>query len=62
MSGYIVIDAGYTISHIPQNTGGAVGVLINDRIKLVARLETVNNAMSFASMEMIIVCICKVGS
>ena len=46
---------GYTLHHIPRNsgrTGGGVGVLINDRIKLVARLESINNSMSFESMEM----------
>ena len=48
---------GYTLHHVPRNsgsTGGGVGVLINDRVKLVTRLETVNSAMSFESMEMII--------
>ena len=45
------------IHHVPRNsgsTGGGVGVLINDRVKLVTRLETVNSAVSFESMEMII--------
>ena len=32
------------------STGGGVGVLINDRVKL----ETVNSAVSFKNMEMII--------
>ena len=48
---------GYTLHHVPMNsgsTGGGVGVLINDRVKLVTRLETVNSAVSFESMEMII--------
>ena len=48
---------GYTLHHVPRNsgsTGGGVGVLINDRVKLVTRLETVNSAVSFESMEMII--------
>ena len=31
-----------------------MGVLINDRVKLVTRLEPINNAVSFESMEMII--------
>ena len=31
-----------------------VGVLINDRVKLVTRLEPINNAVSFESMEIII--------
>ena len=47
---------GYTLHHVPRNsvsTGGGVGV-INDRVKLVTRLETVNSAVSFESMEMII--------
>ena len=41
---------GYTLHHVPSNsgsTGCGVGVLINDRIKLVTRLETVNSAVSF---------------
>ena len=44
-------------NHVHRNsgsTGGGVGVLINDRIKLVTRLETVTSAVSFESMEMII--------
>ena len=48
---------GYTLHHVPRNsgrTGGGVGVLINDRVKLVTRLEPINNAVSFESMEMII--------
>ena len=48
---------GFTLHHVPQNsgrTGGGVGVLINDRVKLVTRLEPINNAVSFESMEMII--------
>ena len=48
---------GYTLHHVPRNsgsTGGGVGVLINDRVKLVTRLETVNSAVSFESMEMVI--------
>ena len=50
-------NQGYTLHHVPRNsgsTGGGVGVLINDRVKLVTRLETVNSAVSFESMEMII--------
>ena len=31
-----------------------MGVLINDRVKLVTRLEPINNTVSFESMEMII--------
>ena len=48
---------GYTLHHVPRNsgsTGGGVGVLINDRVKLVTQLEIVNCAVSFESMEMII--------
>ena len=48
---------GYTLHHVPRNSGstdGGVGVLINDRVKLVTRLETVNSAVPFKSMEMII--------
>ena len=48
---------GNTLHHVPRNygsTGGDVGVLINDIVKLVTRLETVNSAVSFESMEMII--------
>ena len=48
---------GYTLHHVPRNsgsTGGGVGVLINDRVKLVTRLETVNSAVSFESMKMVI--------
>ena len=48
---------GYMLHHVPRNsgsTGGGVGVLINDRVKLVTRLETVNSAVSFESMEMVI--------
>ena len=47
----------FTLHHVPQNsgrTGGGVGVLINDRVKLVTRLEPINKAVSFESMEMII--------
>ena len=35
---------GYTLHHVPRNsgrTGSGVGVLINDRVKLVARLEPI---------------------
>ena len=32
-----------------------MGILINDRVKLVTRLEPINNAVSFESMEMIII-------
>ena len=42
---------------VPLNsgcTGGGVGVLINDRVKLVTRLESINKAVSFESIEMII--------
>ena len=49
---------GYTLHHVPRNsgsTGGGVGVLINDRVKLVTRLDTLNTAVSFESMEMIII-------
>ena len=49
---------GYTVHHVPMNSGsngGGVGVLIDDRVKLVTRLETVNSAVSFESMEMIII-------
>ena len=48
---------GYTVRHVPGNsgsTGGGVGVLINYIVKFVTRLETVNSAVSFESMEMII--------
>ena len=48
---------GYTLHHVPRNsgsTGGGVGVFINDRVKLVTRLETVNSVVSFESMEMVI--------
>ena len=48
---------GVTLHHVPRNsgrTGGGVGVLINDRVKLVTRLEPINKAVSFESMEMII--------
>ena len=48
---------GFTLHHVPRNsgrTGGGVGVLINDRVKPVTRLEPINNAVSFESMEMII--------
>ena len=49
---------GYTLHHVPRTSGstggGGVGVLINDRVKLVTRLETVNSAVSFESMEMIV--------
>ena len=31
-----------------------MGVLTNDRVKLVTRLESINNAVSFESMEIII--------
>ena len=47
----------FTLHHVPRNSGrigGGVGVLINDRVKLVTRLEPINNAVSFESMEMII--------
>ena len=47
---------GFTLHHVPRNsgrTGGGVGVLINDRVKLVTRLEPINKAVSFESMEMI---------
>ena len=48
---------GYTLHHVPMNygsTGGGVGVLINDIVKLVTRLETVNSVVSFESRVMII--------
>ena len=48
---------GVTLHHVPRNsgrTGGGVGVLINDRVKLVTRLEPINKAVSFESMAMII--------
>ena len=48
---------GYTLHHVPRNsgrTGGGVCVLINDRVKLVTRLEPINNAVSIESMGMII--------
>ena len=47
----------HTLHHVPRNygrTGGGVGVRINDRVKLVTRLEPINNAVSFESMDMII--------
>ena len=47
---------GLTLHHLPRNsgrTGGGVGILIND-VKLVTRLEPINKAVSFESMEMII--------
>ena len=40
---------GYTLHHGPRNsgcTGGGVGE-IKDRVKLVTRLEPINNAVSF---------------
>ena len=52
------LNHGYTLHHVPSNsgsTGGGVGVFINDRVKLVTRLETVNSAVSFESMEIIII-------
>ena len=48
---------GFTLHHVPRNsgcTGGGVCVLINDRVKLVTRLEPINKAVSLESMEMII--------
>ena len=51
------LNHGYTLHHVPMNsgiTGCGVGVLINDRVKLVTQLEVVNSAVSFESMEMII--------
>ena len=58
MCGYGVLDSWlYAISRSLENsgrTGGGVGVLINDRVKLVTRLEPINNAVSFESIEMII--------
>ena len=48
---------GFTLHHVPRNsgrTGGGVDVLINDRVKLLTRLEPINNAVSFESMEIII--------
>ena len=51
---------GFTLHHVPRNsgrTGGGVGVLINDRVFYAyspTRLEPINNAVSFESMEMII--------
>ena len=45
---------GYTLHYVPRNSGGGVGVFINDRVKLVTRLETVNSAVSFESMETMI--------
>ena len=48
---------GYTLHHVPRNsgsTGGGVGVLINDREKLVTCLEPINNAVLFESMDMIV--------
>ena len=50
-------DHGYTLHHVPRScgrTGGGVGVLINNRVKMSTRLESVNNAISFESMEMVI--------
>ena len=47
---------GYTLHQVPWNsgcTGGGMGILINDRVKLVTRLEPIDNAVSFESMEMI---------
>ena len=44
---------GYTLHHVPLNygrTSGGVGALINDRVKLVTRLEPINNAVSFENM------------
>ena len=46
----------YTLYHVPRNsgsTGCGVGILINDRVKLVTHLETVNSVLLFESMEMI---------
>ena len=46
----------HTVHHVPQNsgrTGGGMGVLINDIVKLFIRLEPINKAVSFESMEMI---------
>ena len=51
------LNHGYTRHHVTRNsgsTGGGVSVLINNKVKLVTRLETVNSALSFESMEMII--------
>ena len=48
---------GYTLHLVSRNsghTGGGVGVIIKDRVILVTRLEPINNAVSFESMEMII--------
>ena len=42
---------GFTLYHVPRNSGrigGGVGVLINDIVK---RLEPINKAVSFESME-----------
>ena len=36
------------------STGGGVGVFINDKVKLVTRLQTGYSVVSFESMEMII--------
>ena len=47
---------GYTLHHVPRNYGstcGGVGVLMSARVKLVTRLETVNSAVSFESMEIV---------
>ena len=49
---------GFTLDHVPRNsgrTGGGVGVLINATVNLVTRLEPINKAVSFESMEMIII-------
>ena len=51
------LNHGYTLHHVPMDsgsTGCGVGVLINDRVKLVTQLEVVNSAVSFESMEMIL--------
>ena len=48
---------GFTLHHVPRNsgrTGGGVGVLINNRVKLVTRLQPINKAVSLESMEIII--------
>ena len=42
------LNHGYTLHRVPTNsgsTGGGVGVLINDRVNLVTRIETVNSAV-----------------
>ena len=52
---------GYTLHHVSRNsghTGGGVGVIIKDRVIRVTRLEPINNAVSFESMEMIITIVC----